>query len=75
MRTTADLPGSFFRKLKAAAALLESRFKQCVNRAVERNLSSEFRPRRREFTFPLIRGREKRVLSLTNAQIDRVLFD
>jgi hypothetical protein len=73
MRTTADLAGAFFRKLKAAAALLGSTFKQY--RAIERNLSSELRPQRRRFTLPLIRGREKRILSLTNAQIDRVLFD
>jgi hypothetical protein len=75
MRTAADLAGAIFRKLKAAAALLGSTFKQCVHRAIERDLSSELRPQRRRFTLPLIRGREKRILSLTNAQIDRVLFD
>lgn len=73
MRTTVDLPDPVFRRMKAAAALQGSTIKQFVQRAVERELSSELRPKRRKLTLPLIRGCEKRILSLTNAEIDDIL--
>ncbi len=73
MRTTVDLPDPVFRKMKAAAALRGSTIKQFVQRAVERELSSELRPRGSMLALPLIRGREKRILSLTNSQIDDIL--
>jgi hypothetical protein len=73
MRTTVDLPDPVFRKMKAAAALQGSTIKQFVQRAVERQLSGELRLKRGKLALPLIRGREKRVLSLTNAQIDDIL--
>jgi hypothetical protein len=73
MRTTVELPDPVFRKMKAAAALQGSSIKQFVQRAVERELLSELRPKRQKLTLPLIRGREKRILSLTNAQIDEIL--
>jgi hypothetical protein len=73
MRTTVDLPDPVFRKMEAAAALQGSTIKQFVQRAVERQLSGELRLKRGKLALPLIRGREKRVLSLTNAQIDDIL--
>jgi hypothetical protein len=73
MRTTVDLPDPVFRKMKAAAALRGATIKQFVQRAVERELSTELRPKRRKLALPLIRGREKRILSLTNSQIDDIL--
>jgi hypothetical protein len=75
MRTTVDLPDPVFRKMKAAAARQGSTIKQFVRRAIERGLRSELGPRRSKLTLPLIPGREKRILSVTNAQIDQVLFD
>ena len=73
MPTTVELPDPVFRKMKAAAALQGSSIKQFVQRAVERELSSELRPKGHKLTLPLIRGREKRILSLSNAQINEIL--
>jgi hypothetical protein len=64
MRTTVNLPDPVFRKMKAAAALRGATIKQFVLRAVERELSSELRSGRHKLTLPLIRGREKRILSV-----------
>jgi hypothetical protein len=75
MRTTIELPDPIFRRLKATAALRGSTIKELVQRAVEREIAPvEMHQKRHRVKLPLIRGKEKRVLKLTNADIDKVLF-
>jgi hypothetical protein len=77
MRTTIELPDPVFRRMKAVAAMQGSTIKEFVQRAVERELSPALAnpsKRRHRVKLPLIHGKEKRVLSLTNADIDEVLF-
>jgi Antitoxin ParD len=75
VRTTIDIPDPVFRKMKAAAALQGSTIKKFVLFAVERQLAPvEANKRNHRAKLPLIRGKEKRVLKLTNADIDEVLF-
>ena len=73
MRTTIDLPDPVFRRLKATAALRGASLKAVIVSAVEREL--ERRPAaKRKARFPLVRSRQPGALSLTNAEIDEVLF-
>ncbi len=73
MRTTIDLPDPVFRRLKASAALEGVSLKEVILRAVEKELHSN-RPKKGRIRFPLIRSRQPGTLSLTNAEIDEVLF-
>ena len=73
MRTTIDLPDPVFRRLKARAALEGSSLKRVILRAVEKELHAAH-PRRRKTRFPLIRSKEPGVLSLTNADIEKLLL-
>jgi len=73
MRTTMELPDPLFRRLKAAAALEGTSLKRIILRAVEKELESG-QPGRRRIRFPLIRSKQPGVLSLTNPQIDDLLF-
>ena len=72
MRTTVDIPDTLYRKLKARAALEGATVKEVVVRLVRRELTG--RRRKHSTAFPLIRGKETRRLSLTNEQIDQILF-
>jgi hypothetical protein len=77
MRATIELPDPVFRRMKAVAALQGTTIKEFVLRAVERELTpAATRPGKKghRVKLPLIRGKEKRVLSLTNADINEVLF-
>ena len=73
MRTTVDLPDPVFRQLKAVAALRGTSLKQIILRAIENELRRE-RPKKRRVQFPLIRSKQPGALSLTNAEIDDILF-
>ena len=73
MRTTIDLPDPVFRRLKAAAALQGTSLKDLILRAVEKELTGA-RTKRGRIRFPLIRSKEPGTLSLSNAQIDEILF-
>jgi len=73
MRTTIDLPDSVFSRLKAMAALGGSSLKQVILRAVEKELHAA-PPKRRKARFPLIRSKEPGVLSLTSAEIEKLLL-
>ncbi len=72
MRTTIDLPDAVHRKLKARAALEGVSVKEVLLRLVQRELAGRAEGHRT--SFPLIRGKEARQLSLTNEQIDEMLF-
>ena len=72
MRTTVDLPDALYRKLKARAALESASVKEILVRLVQRELAG--RTKRHTTSFPLIRGKETRRLSLTNEQIDEILL-
>ncbi len=72
MRTTVDIPDTLYRKLKARAALEGATVKEVVVRLVRRELAGP--TRKHSVPFPLIRGKETRRLSLTNEQIDQILF-
>ena len=73
MRTTIDLPDPVFRRLKATAALRGASLKAVILDAVERELRRPARPGRK-VTFPLVRSKEPGTLTLTNAEIDEILF-
>jgi hypothetical protein len=73
MRTTVDLPDPVFRRLKAVAALQGASLKEVILRAVENELRMTKR-RKHRVKFPLIRSKEPGVLSLTDRDIDEILF-
>lgn len=73
MRTTIDLPDPVLRRLKAAAALEGISLKEIILRAVEKELQPG-RPKKGRIRFPLIRSKQPGTLSLTNAEIDEILF-
>ena len=60
--------------MKAAAALEGSTIKEYVQQAIENRLERPVARKRHRVKLPLIRAKEKGVLSLTNAQIDEILF-
>ena len=75
MRTTVDLPDAMFRRAKALAALRGTSLKEIIQRALERELEhAAEKQKQRRVKLPLIRGKEKRILSLTNAEIDEIIF-
>ncbi len=73
MRTTIDLPDPVFRRLKAAAALEGASLKEVILRAVQKELEGK-RPKKHRVRFPLIHSKQPGTLSLTNAEIDEILF-
>jgi len=77
MRTTVDIPNELYRKLKAKAALEGSTVRDVIVRLVKSEVQPEQQGHREEETrsvFPVIRGKEKRTLNLTNEEIDEILF-
>ena len=72
MRTTVDIPDDLYRQLKAKAALEGSTVKETLFKMLAREIHST--PARGRCRFPLIKGKESRRLSLTNRQIDEILF-
>jgi hypothetical protein len=73
MRTTIDLPDPVFRRVKAAAALRGSSLKDFILQAVEKELQPQT-PQRRRARFPLIRSQQPGTLTLSNQEIDELLF-
>lgn len=71
MRTTVDIPDVLHRKLKAKAASEGVTVKDVLLRLIERELGM---PNKHRVRFPLMKAKEKRVLDLTNDQIDDILF-
>jgi len=72
VRTTVDIPDDLYRQLKVKAALEGSTVKETLLRMLAREIGST--PARSRCRFPLIKGKESRRLSLTNRQIDEILF-
>ena len=73
MRTTIDIPDPIYRELKARAARQGRTVKEIILSGVEKEMGSAVAKRHR-VRLPLIHGKEKRKLNLTNAQIDDILF-
>lgn len=71
MRTTIDIPDPLYRKLKAKAALEGSTVKQIIVTLVTRDLQA---PAGARVRFPLIKGKSRRKLKITNEEIDEILF-
>jgi hypothetical protein len=79
MRTTIDIPDRLYKQLKAKAALQGRTVKEFVLRGVEKEMreSPEMRDRpakRGRVKLPLIHGKEKRKIDLTNVDMDEILF-
>jgi len=72
VRTTVDIPDALHRRLKARAALEGTTVKDVLMRLVQRELAG--RTGQRATSFPLIRGKETRRLSLANEQSTQILF-
>ena len=74
MRTTIDIPDQLYRQVKAKAALQGRTVKEIVLRGVEKEMREAPPVKRGRVKLPLIYGKEKRKLDLTNAQIEEILF-
>jgi hypothetical protein len=72
MRTTIDIPDQLYRKLKAKAAIEGSTVKHIIVGLVSRELQASDSGTR--VSFPLIAGKAKRKLRITNEEIDEILF-
>ncbi len=72
MRTQIDLPDAVYRKLKAKAALEGQSVKDVVLRLVQQELAVRSKPQ--TISLPLIPGKERRRLNLTNEEVDELLF-
>lgn len=72
MRTTIDIPDPLYRTLKAKAAMEGSTVKQIIIGLVSRELQAPESGTR--VSFPLIKGKAKRKLRITNEEIDQILF-
>jgi hypothetical protein len=68
VRTTVDIPGTLYRKLKAQAAARGSSVRALVLAGVRVILLEGQRPQPKEVQFPLIKSKGPKV-SLTNEQI------
>lgn len=71
MRVAIDLPDALYRELKATVALEGSTVEEILLLLLQRELAARMR---RATSLPLIHGKETRRLSLTNGQIDEILF-
>jgi hypothetical protein len=74
MRTTIDIPDQLYKRVKAKAALQGRTVKDIVLRGVEKEMQDVPPVKRGRVKLPLIHGKEKRKLNLTNAQIEEILF-
>ena len=74
MRTTIDIPDQLYKHLKAKAALQGRTVKEIVLRGVEKEMQDTPPVKRGRVKLPIIHGKEKRKLDLTNAQIEEILF-
>ena len=69
MRTTSDIPGPMYRRLKSRAATEGSSAKELILRGVERVLRQETRKRRRRVKLPIVRSSRPGTVHLDNAKI------
>lgn len=73
MRTTIDLPDDLFRHVKSKAALRGETLKEFIRAAVEKEISTEAPATSHRVKLPLIKSKEPKTLSLTNAEIENLL--
>jgi hypothetical protein len=74
MRTTIDIPDQLYKQVKARAALQGRTVREIVLKGVEKEMRDTPPVKRGRVKMPLIHGKEKRKLDLTNAQIEEILF-
>ncbi len=69
MRTTVDIPGPVYRRLKSRAAREGSSAKELILRGVEQVLKQRRRKSRRRVKLPIVRSKRPATLELDNAKI------
>jgi len=73
MRTTIDLPNDLFRQAKSKAALRGKTLKEFVQAAIEKEVSTKTPRASHRVKLPLIKSKNPKSLSLTNAEIENLL--
>ncbi|MEX2303748.1 MAG: hypothetical protein WD733_22585 [Bryobacterales bacterium] len=76
MRVTVDIPDHLYEQLKAKAATEGSSIKQIIVGLIDRELRASGSKTAASLPrpFPLIKGKAKRTLRITNQEIDEILF-
>jgi len=69
MRTTVDIPGPVYRRLKTRAASEGSTAKELILRGVERVLKERKHRSRRRVRLPIVQSRRPGTVKLDNAKI------
>ncbi|MFN0167362.1 MAG: hypothetical protein ACKV22_13105 [Bryobacteraceae bacterium] len=73
VRTTVDIPDDLYKRIKSQAALRGCTVKELILRGVEAEISRS-RPRKKRVKLPIFDSKDPGVLSLTNRQINELLF-
>ena len=73
MRTTVDIPGPVYRRLKSRAASEGSSAKELILRGVEQVLKEGRRKLRRRVKLPIVRSKRPGKVRLDNARIYQVI--
>ncbi len=73
MRTTVDIPGPIYRRLKTRAASEGSSAKELILRGVEQVLKETRRKSRRRVKLPIVRSKQPGTVRLDNAKIYKIL--
>ena len=73
MRTTVDIPGPVYRRLKSRAASEGSSAKELILRGVEQVLKESGRKPRRRVKLPIVRSKRPGKVHLDNAKIYEVI--
>jgi hypothetical protein len=73
MRTTVDIPGPLYRRLKGRAAQEGSSAKELILRGVEEVLKDSRRKRRRKVRLPIVRSKRPGTVRLDNAKIYEII--
>ena len=73
MRTTVDIPGPVYRRLKSRAASEGSSAKELILRGVEQVLKESRRKIRRRVKLPIVRSKRPGKVHLDNAKIYEVI--
>jgi hypothetical protein len=73
MRTTIDLPNDLFRQVKSKAALRGETLKEFVQAAIEKEITTDTPASSFRVKLPLIKSKKPKSLSLTNAEIEKLL--
>jgi hypothetical protein len=74
MRITIDIPDQLYKQVKAKAARQGRTVREIVLKGIEREMRDTPPVKRGRVKLPLIHGKEKRKLDLTNAEIEEILF-